>query len=197
MFLNATQLSADEPVHKKRINTNRPSSIIGGMNSRAFDVTCVFPPPLIRFPCSCIHVSDFPAIFSLFSSSLCLICCFLPAIAKLKQPFSLAGAPSLPLPVPLLLISTLQICFLWWTPIIQPPPTPLHTHFFSQSDFSSPSVLERIYPRCCALDRKKRIFPPARYFLYNRHNNHNPGTSWKISISSERMKRRKECVDNS
>lgn len=80
----------------------------------------MFPPLPIRCLCRCIHVSGFLAFSSLFFSSLCLICGFLPAIANLKQPFSLASTPSLPLPVPPLLISTLQSCFLWWTPIIQP-----------------------------------------------------------------------------
>lgn len=42
----------------------------------------MFPPLPIRCLCRCIHVSGFPAFSSLFFSSLCLICGFLPAIAK-------------------------------------------------------------------------------------------------------------------
>lgn len=34
----------------------------------------------------------------------------------------------------------------------------------------SPTILERIYPCCCAFDRKKPIFLPPRYLLYYGHN---------------------------
>lgn len=60
-----------------------------------------------------------------------------------------------------------------------------------------PMILERIYPCCCAFVRKKTIFPPPRYFLYYGHNHHNWGTGWKISISFERMEKRKEGMEDS
>lgn len=59
-----------------------PSLLNSLVNCGAFEIPCMFPPLPIRCLCRCIHVSGFPAFSSLFFSFLCLICGFLPAIAK-------------------------------------------------------------------------------------------------------------------
>lgn len=117
-----------------------PSLLTSLVNCGAFEVTCMFPPLLIRCLCRCIHLSGFPAVSSLFFSSLCLICGFLPTIAKtlnslfrwLALRLCLSRFPRSSFPHYKAVFFGEHLLFSLVPFYLACPPPPTHTHF-SQS----------------------------------------------------------------